>query len=170
MKTDTNMKRRALNEQSRGGYYWRTFVGLETHPSGTWHVPNRITGRDGKFPVFPEQLTHRGNTCSHRYWVYIPTRSPELSLLSTTNIISLSTAAVTVRAGTLVDTVLETMDLLALRKQIREPRIVLTSRIRINNGPACRPAKPTAGGLSNLGTIPAVAVWLGLSLPRPSVP
>lgn len=74
MKTDTNMKRRALNEQSRGGYYWRTFVGLETHPSGTWHVPNRITGRDGKFPVFPEQLTHRGNTCSHRYWVYIPTR------------------------------------------------------------------------------------------------
>lgn len=39
---------------------------------GTWHVPDRITGRDGKFPVFPEQLTRRGNTCSHRYRVYIP--------------------------------------------------------------------------------------------------
>lgn len=42
---------------------------------GTRHVPDRITGRDGKFPVFPEQLTRRGNTCSYRYRVYIPTRS-----------------------------------------------------------------------------------------------
>lgn len=42
---------------------------------GTRHVPDRITGRDGKFPVFPEQLTRRDNTCSQRYRVYIPTRS-----------------------------------------------------------------------------------------------
>lgn len=66
--------------------------------------------------------------------------SPELFLppfLSTMNIISLSIVAAMARASTLVDTVLETADLLASRKQTREPRIVVTSRIRINNGPAC---------------------------------
>lgn len=66
--------------------------------------------------------------------------SPELFLPpfpSPTNIISLSIPAAIVRAGTLVDTVLETVDLLASRKQTREPRIVVISRMRINNGPAC---------------------------------
>ncbi|KAH0953194.1 hypothetical protein HN011_008488 [Eciton burchellii] len=67
-------------------------------------------------------------------------------------------AAATVRASSLVDTVLETADLLASRKQTREPRIVLTSNANKQRA-GIRPAKPTTENCQISARF-LVAVWL----------